>query len=319
MNLNITYHYPPDLMSLLIDTIPRLNKTKKDVFLFFKGAGVSDTLLTTPFHQWKHDKNSITKFEITRQILTELNAKGESCLRERREIIKRVTEIESFSSCWPEDQLKARGLVAEIQKVVKVKDSFTKMADEREAEHITRRAQKQAELDKIEQQKKAIEKVKKDLSLLFSENDKNKRGKVLEEVINSLFKTYGILIREAFVLTGDGGEGVVEQIDGVIELDNHLYFVEMKWWKNPIGVPEISQHLVRVYHRAESRAIIISASDFTGPAVLTCKDALQKKVVVLCTLQEIVILLEEQGDLHELIRNKVNAAIVDKNPFTRCR
>ena len=124
-----------------------------------------------------------------------------------------------------------------------------------------------------------------------------------------------ILINEAFSLTGDEGEGVVEQIDGVIELDNHMYFVEMKWWKEPIGVPEISQHLVRVYHRAEGRAIIISASDFTSPAVSTCKEALQQKVVVLCTLQEIVFLLEKHGDLRDLIRKKVRVAIGEKNPF----
>jgi restriction endonuclease Mrr len=313
--MDITFHYPPELLSLLIDTIPLLNKTKKDVFLFFQGAGVAESLLKPTFQQWTRDKDSIHKYEIVRQILTEINAKGESCLRERREVLKRVTEFETFSSCWPADQLKARGLVAEIQKVVNVKDSFTRMANEREAEQQIRTAQKHAELDKIRGQKLEIEKVKTDLFSLFSENDKHKRGKALEGVINSLFKAYGILVREAFSLTGDASEGVVEQIDGVIELDSHLYFVEMKWWKEPIGVPEISQHLVRVYHRAESRAIIISASDFTAPAVSTCKEALQQKVVVLCTLQEIVFLLENQRDLCELVKKKVQAAIVDRNPF----
>lgn len=315
MSINITFHYPPELMSLLIDTIPLLNRTKKDVFLFFQGAGLSQSLLASPFQQWKQNSSSIHKFEIVRQVLTELNVKGESCLRERREVLKRVVEFESFSICWPADQLKARGLVAEIQKVVNVKDSFTRMANAREAEHHARTSQKQAELDKIRQQRESIEKVKNDLFSLFSENDKHKRGKALEGVLNSLFKAYGILIRESFSVTGDEGEGVIEQVDGVVEVDNHIYFVEMKWWKKPIGVPEISQHLVRVYHRAESRAIIISASDFTGPAVTTCKEALQQKVVVLSTLQEIVFLLEDQGDLREFIRKKIEAAIVDKSPF----
>lgn len=66
----------------------------------------------------------------------------------------------------------------------------------------------------------------------------------------------------------------------------------MKWWDKPIGVPEISQYLMRVYLRAESRAVIISASNFTEPAVDLCKKALQQKVVTLCSLQEIVVLLE---------------------------
>jgi len=89
----------------------------------------------------------------------------------------------------------------------------------------------------------------------------------------------------------------------------------MKWWDKSLGVPEISNHLVRVYHRAESRAIIISASDFTKPAISTCKEALQQKVVVLCTLKEIVGLIDRQGNLKELFKKKVQAAISDKNPF----
>lgn len=315
MNIDITFHYPPELMNLLVDTIPLLNKTKKDVFLFFRGAGVSDLLVRLPLLQWRKDKDSISKFEITRQVLTELNAKGEKCLRERREVLKRVVEYESFSSCWPADQLKAKGLVSEIQKVVNVKDSFTRMAKEREAEQLENKFKKQVELDRVVKKKEEIGKVKNALFALFSEVDTHKRGKALEGVLNSLFKVYGIIVREAFSISGEEKEGIVEQIDGVIELEGHIYFVEMKWWKDPIGVPEISQHLVRVYHRAEGRAIIISASDFTAPAVTTCKDALQQKVVVLCTLQEIVMLLEKQGDLLGFFKQKVYSAIIDRNPY----
>lgn len=315
--MDITFHYPPELMTLLIDVIPLLNKSKKDVFLFFKGAGVAESIMGTPFQQWKKDKNSITKFDIVRQILTELNAKGEACLRERREVLKRVIEYESFSSCWPTDQLKARGLVAEIQKVVNVKDSFTRMAKERETENQLHKANKQAEIEKVKKRSEEIAKVKSDLFSLFSEGNKHKRGKSLEGILNSLFNIYNILIREAFSVSGNDKEGIVEQIDGVIELEGHLYFVEMKWWKDPIGVPEISQHLVRVYHRAESRAVIISASEFTEPAITTCKQALQQKVVVLCALQEIVMLLERQGDLLTFLKQKINSAIIEKNPYMK--
>ena len=44
MNMDITFHYPPELMNLLIDVIPLLNRSKQDVFLFFRGAGVSESL-----------------------------------------------------------------------------------------------------------------------------------------------------------------------------------------------------------------------------------------------------------------------------------
>ncbi len=315
MNRDITFHYPPELMNLLIDVIPLLNRSKNDVFLFFRGAGVSQEDMGVPYRLWQQDHSGIHKYEIVRQVLTKLNEKGEACLRERREILKRVTEFENFSVCWESDQLKAKGLVAEIRNVVNVKDSFTRMNLERERERNQRLQKERAEKERTRKRLEAINTIKQDLFSLFALTNPQARGKALEEVLNRLFDAYDIGVREAFELVGDCGEGTVEQIDGVVEIDGELYFVEMKWWKSPLGKAEVSEHLVRVYHRSEGRAMIISASDFTDPAVATCKEALQQKVVVLCTLQEIVLLLERQADLKRFLKEKIQTAIIDKNPF----
>ncbi|TKJ34651.1 MAG: restriction endonuclease [Planctomycetes bacterium B3_Pla] len=315
MSIDITFHYPPELMNLLIDVIPLLNRSKKDVFLFFKGAGISQVLMSAPHKLWKQNPSEITKYEIVRQILTKLNEKGELCLRERREVLKRVIEFENFSACWESDKLKAKGLVAEIRDVVNVKDSFTRMNIERVHERQIRLEKEQAEKEALQQRQRNIDQVRNELFQLFSIQNPQKRGKTTEAVLNNLFKVFEIGIRDAFALVGNAGEGVLEQIDGVVEFDSHIYFVEMKWWSDPLGTPEVSQHLVRIYHRTESRAIIISASDFTAPAVNTCREALHHKVVVLCTLREIVMLLERKGDLKDLLKKKVRSAIIDKNPF----
>lgn len=36
------FHYPHDILELLVETIPRLVKSKKDVILFFEGAGLDE-------------------------------------------------------------------------------------------------------------------------------------------------------------------------------------------------------------------------------------------------------------------------------------
>ena len=131
--MDISFHYPPELLNLLVDTIPLLNKSKRDLFLFFQGAGVADALLQPVLGQWQSDKDSVRKHEIVRCILENLNRKGEPALRERREVLRRVVEFEGFSGCWPDDQLKAKGLVAEIRQLVGVKDSFTRMKQERDS------------------------------------------------------------------------------------------------------------------------------------------------------------------------------------------
>jgi hypothetical protein len=89
----------------------------------------------------------------------------------------------------------------------------------------------------------------------------------------------------------------------------------MKWHKKPLGNEEVSPHLERIFGRSDSRGILISASGFTDPAVTICKEALRDKVIVFCTLEEIVIVLERRLDLCLFLRTKINAAIIDKNPL----
>jgi restriction system protein len=315
MTIDTTFPYPPELMQLLVNVIPLLNRSKKDVFLFLKGAGVPENLIASPYNQWRQNRDSINKYEITRQVLTKLNERGEACIQERREILKRIIEFESFTVCWPDDQFKAKGLVSEIRDVVNRKDSFTRMNIERKRERLQRLEKEDAEKKKLLEDEATKEKIKQEFFQLFSAKNHQQRGKALESVLNRLFKAFDISVRESFTLVGENNEGIIEQIDGAIELDGHIYFVEMKWWDSAIGVPEVSQHLVRILSRAEGRAIIISASDFTRPAVTTCKEALHHKVVSLCTLHEIVKLLERKDDLKEFLRKKVQAAIIDKNPF----
>jgi hypothetical protein len=132
--MNDVFHYPPDLFDLLVQTIPLLNRSKETVLLFFKGAGVDEGIFADIARQVKLDKNSITKFSICRKILERINMNTEKYLRERREILKRVIEFEAFSICWEDDRLKAKGLVSEIQNIVNIKDSFTRMKQERDKE-----------------------------------------------------------------------------------------------------------------------------------------------------------------------------------------
>jgi hypothetical protein len=139
------FHYPPELFELLVETIARLSRGKKGVVLFLRGAGVANEDLAEVERTVSTVPDSINKFEIVRTVLTKVNARGDSGLRPRREIIKRVVEFESFATCWPEDQLKAKGLVASVREAVNAKDSFTRMKQERDTEREAIRARQNAE------------------------------------------------------------------------------------------------------------------------------------------------------------------------------
>src|SRR3954469_2460441 len=114
------YHYPPDLIAHLIDAIPALCRSKRDVLSFFKQAGVPESLHRDFAAQIQAPGNAIRKREMARTIIERLNEGGDSLLGARRQLIKRVLDFEDFSHCYPEDVVKAKAAVADIRKIVNV-------------------------------------------------------------------------------------------------------------------------------------------------------------------------------------------------------
>ena len=149
MQVDITFHYPADLMALLIEAIPALNKSKLDVVTFFKGAGVGSDYLADLEDRVRTNRAGIGKHEIVRTTLTRLNQKGEVALRERREVLRRVVEFENFSMCWDNDRDTAKARVAEIRELVNVKDTFTRLNLEREQERKKRQDEADAKANAL--------------------------------------------------------------------------------------------------------------------------------------------------------------------------
>lgn len=310
------FHYPPDVFSLLVDTIPLLCRSKKDVVLFFQGAGVAQDDYAEVARAVHTSPNSTNKYQITRDVLTKVNARGDSGLGARRAIIKRVVEFEEFSTCWPDDQLKAKGLVADLRKIVNIKDSFTRMKQERDIEREKELSRQRSEQATAAKKRAKIDDVSKRLSALFSmDNKPQERGKLLEAVLNDLFKAYDVLVREDFRRRDPGTGCTIEQIDGVIELDGEIYLVEMKWLNVPVGMNEFAPHLSRLFMRANARGIFIAANGYTEPVLRECKNALNHKTIFLCSLKEFVMLLHRRGDLVTLLKKKFQTAIINKNPY----
>ncbi len=318
MNQVDSFHYPPELFELLVETIPLLNRSKKSVLLFFRGAGISETLYKDIADKLDADKDSINKYEISRTILTRINENKDKFIRERRELLKRIVEFESFTNCWESDQYKAKGLVAEIRNIVNVKDAFTRMKQEKEKEESKHSEEYNRKVKKLQTRSEQIESTKKTFYSLFSAGNPQERGKKLEGVLNTLFSIYGVLVREAFTRKGDNGEGIIEQIDGVIEIDNQIYLVEMKWKKDKISSDDIFAHLGRIYHRTSAQGIYISASGYSDSGIIASKEALvNKAILVLSDLEEFINILDNEKDLVQYFKAKIRKAIIDKDPYTK--
>ena len=313
--VNIIFHYPPDLLSLLIETLPRLCKTRKDLLVFFQGAGVDRGLLSSYEALLKTNRDAFKKPIVARELLTKLNEIGERSLRERREILKRITEFQDFSICWESDQTVAKGLVAQVRELVNVKDSFTRMNMEREQERKQRLADERRKAEALHRRQQEFSEIKQSVFALFGESNPYKRGKALEAVLNRYFKFSGILVSEAITLKGEPGSGIIEQIDGVVQIRGQLYLVEVKWEQETLGREKVAPHLVRVFSRGLAGGIFISYSEYSPAALTDCKEALRDKVIVLCKLDEFVHALERETNLTDLLHGKIGEAVIQKNPF----
>ncbi len=148
------------------------------------------------------------------------------------------------------------------------------MRQERDAKLYRHREDQRRKAEALRKQQDLLLAIREDFYHLFGIEDAQERGRLLEEVLNRFFKAAGILVRESFRRGSESGKGVVEQIDGVIEFEGHIYLVEMKWLNNPVGKPDVAEHLVRVFARSESRGLLISYSGYTTPAIEQCKEIL---------------------------------------------
>lgn len=249
-----------------------------------------------------------------RTVITRVNEEGDSGLRARREIVRRVVEWEDFSTCWPDKSAAARGHVTRVRQLVDAKDSFVRMRQERDRERDERlRAQREAAAEAARKRGER-QALYDELVALFGMKHPQQRGLKLDSLLNRIFKLDGLGVRESFTLATDTGQ-IGEQVDGLVELGNQPYLVEVKWWKDALGVDGVAQHLVRVYSRAGVHGLIVSASGFAETSVEQCRQALAQKTVVLAELREIVFLLERDGDFADWLQVKTRAASVDRRPL----
>jgi hypothetical protein len=316
MSTDPSFHFPPDVFSAVVDAVPLLTRSRLDVVLFFQGCGVDRAFLTSLADRVRADLG-FSKYHVTKEVLTFLNEQDDAGLGQRRQVLRRVSEFDDFGSCYPDNQLKAKGAVAIVSELINKKDSFTRLQQAHEAEQKKQQDAGQRQAAEVAAKRQAIAQVKTDLFALFGDTNPQHRGKALEDVLNRLFKAHDILVREAFVLVAEEGGGVIEQIDGAVEIDSRIYLVEMKWWGQPLSRREVSTHLVSVYGRGDAGGILISKSGFHPSAIADCATALSQRTVVLVELEEIVKALDRGVPLIDLLRPKIREATLSKRPLTR--
>jgi len=313
--LAISYHFPPDLFNLLVDAIPRINRTKKDLLSFFKNVGTPITLLNKYYSIIRVDPAQISKKDITREVLEQLNSSdSDEYLGIRRQLLYRVVNFTAFDTCYENDIDAAKARIYEIKQLVNLKDSVTKHEQFLEKERQEKAKAKQQQITLINASKTKFDKIVNDFNKLFTISNPQLRGKSLEDVLNNLFAFFKIGIKESFCIADEEIGKIYEQIDGVVEFNSYLTLIEMKWEKSPIGVDKVSRFMTRIFLRNNVDGIIISYSSFTDTAYPIVREGLNQKTVALVDLQDIYKLLTLKKDLPTYFTYLIREVRLNKNP-----
>src|SRR5512135_894017 len=267
--LDRSYHYPPDVLELLVDTIPRLIKSKAGLLEFFEQAGVPEGLLAEWRTKLRENRASVSKYHLARGLLRGLNALGDEARPVRHQLLRTLARQADFSAGWEDDRGRAEQLVARIRQLAGETDAGTWSAACQEA--LTRQATIEtyhAKLKHAEHRREALDALKRDLYQAFRVSDPAERKTILGSVLPRLFTAHDVTTRQA-PATPQSDAAVL------IDLDGALYLVELRW-------------------------IFISSSGFTDHAVRDLSSILPERPCVLCHLEEIVLVLEQGRDLKEL-------------------
>lgn len=310
-----SYHFPPDLFNLLVEAIPKINKTKKDLLSFFKNVGTPGIIISKYYPIVMTNPKQLSKKDITRDILEELNSiNSNEYLSIRRQLLQRVIDFSAFNTCYESDVDSAKARIYEIKQLVNLKDSVTKQEQFIQNERQEKIKFKQEQLNKIACSKAKFDDLLNQFNKLFAIQNPQFRGKSLETVLNDIFIFFKIGIKESFSITDEDIGKIYEQIDGVIELNNYLTLIEMKWENSPIGVDKVSRFMTRVFLRNNVDGIIISYSSFTDTAYPIVKEALNQKTVALVDLHDIYKLLMLKKDLPTYLNLIIREVRLYKNP-----
>ena len=309
------YHFPPEFLELLVETIPRLVRGKEQVLTFFRNASVDERLLADLRAQLRADPKSLNKFKIARSVLVGLNEAGDAAVQPRRQVVRSIEEWEDFSGSYDNDRLEAEAFVAKVRKLRHVKDSFTRMNIEREREQDKNKAAYQATVEAKAKRASDLVAIRDRLAACYGASDPHGRGKRLESVLNDLFSVIGISVSEAFHVVGPAGEGVVEQIDGAVRLRERLHLVEMKWWNKPLGFAEVASLTSKVFLRPECGGILIVEPTVTAPVLNHLHEAIVKGACIITVdLQEIYQALSAGQDVKDLLLSRLDRAVLHKQP-----
>jgi hypothetical protein len=203
----------------IIATLVHLKRAMADLIL--RPAGIPEDLIAANLYRRDGATGrSLSKREMAPSLLDTIEKRNDGEVVTRR-LIEIAAQWSSFHLA--DDEFAARAVVQKARELLGTLELME--AREREAREATRRD----EIARMEKERAELFRKQSELLLMMFDDlsqssDHQRRGYLLQDLLNRLFDLYEIPVVNAFFRNSGG-----EQIDGAFKLDGWHYLVECRW------------------------------------------------------------------------------------------
>lgn len=239
-----------------------------------------------------------SKFLMVREILAELDARGESGVRVQYQIVRELASMRSVPD--PDNQEAGLKALEELRATARdfgiIEDkgaarndlAAKKAARERAQETVAARARGLAELHT------------KYMELATDPDGAQRRGYDLQDLLQALFKLHDIPYQPPY------RKGNVEETDGFFTFRSFDYLLEARWRKTQPPIGDLRSFSGKVKAKIEStRGLFISIPGFRDEVVTEAKGLSN---LILMDGQELAVILEARLSLVEGLQIKLDKA-----------
>lgn len=304
-----------EMKKLAIEIIANLVNIKNQMYEYIlKPAGISKQYFAELLKRRNPDGKQLTKREIGAIILDALDQKPEY-QRNIRKIISIAANWSQFHLA--DNEMKARATVQKAREVLNLIEIMEEkeaeiLKNERENERI--RLEKEKRRAKLER-KLEIQKSSSLLLMMYDElvlmkENQQKRGLMLEEVMNLLFNVYGIALMESFRRNAGG-----EQIDGAFKIDGWHYIVEIKWTNQVTDIRQLDSLYGKVARSGkQTMGMFLSVNGWSSHVIPLMKQQPDKSIFLMDGL-DLRMVLTQEISLIELLHKKIAKLNIEAEPF----
>ena len=298
-----------DERGLVIEAIATLAYRKLDMVNFvLKPAGVP----TEIYRPLSNQRDHLTGQRMTKRQTAPLIL---DALAERDDYADIVGDIIAIAASWEKFELsdneyQARAVKAKAQGILEGHQRF-------EAEETARRDAARQELER-----EHLSARKRELGLLIAmfdelarpDQDAQKRGYRLQDLLNRLFDAFEIPVHRSFTRN----EGA-EQIDGSFQIDGWYYLTECRWRQEPSDTRELDGFLGLISRSGrQSMGLFLSINGWSENVPRLLKQNTQK-AIILMQGYDLRAILSEEVNLRDYILAMVKNLNINAEPYLGVR